>query len=90
MAEDASKKWRLLYFLFTYETRKFYNWTYFQPTDTDDSYYYGDIIIDDLKQISHWDNENYLDSSCTMDDDNFWNNYVFAQKDGKYLYLQEI
>ena len=81
--------WLLNYFVFVSATSKYFKWEYFKPAKVTDSYY-GTLIIGDLKQISHWDNISYLDSSCTMDDDNFWSNYVFAQKDGEYLYLQEI
>jgi len=90
LIENADRKWLLRYFVFNYQTENFYKWSYFEAESFDHFFFYGEVIIDNLKQISQWDNELYLDSSCTMDDDNFWNNYVFAQKDGKYLYLQEI
>ncbi len=87
---NDDQEYFLNYFVFDYRSRKFYKWTYFKPVSFDFSFYYGTVIINDLKQISHWDSESYLDSSCTMDDDNFWNNYVFAQNNGEYVYLQEI
>ncbi|WP_439696359.1 hypothetical protein ACFGVS_27165 [Mucilaginibacter sp. AW1-7] len=90
MVSNSADNWLLHYFVFDSAKRKYYKWVYFEPENFDFSIYYGTAIIRDLKQITNWDNENYLDSSCTMDDDNFWNNYVFAQKDGEYLYLQEI
>jgi len=83
-------EWQLIYFLFNNEPRKFYKWTYFKSVAHDFSFFYGELIIDDLKQISHWNDWNYLDSSCTMDDQHFWDEFVFKQENNRYLYLEEI
>ena len=70
---------------------RFYKWTYFKSESYDYALFYSQVIIDDLKQICHWDEHAYLDSSCTMDDANFWNEYVFKKNanDG-FVYLEEM
>jgi hypothetical protein len=90
--KNNKSKWQLRYFLFHKETRKFYKWTYFNTPEDDSNFFYGDMIIDDLKQISPWDKEGYLDSSCTLDDTHFWDNYVFKKigETDEYLYLKQI
>jgi hypothetical protein len=90
--KNNNNKWHLRYFLFDSQFRSFYKWTYFDAAPYDFSFFYGDLIINDLKQISHWDSESYLDSSCTLDDENFWSGYVFKLNDtsGHFLYLEEM
>ncbi|AYL98458.1 hypothetical protein [Mucilaginibacter celer] len=90
LIENNQGKWRLEYFFLN--EGKFYRWTYFSKTEHDFSFFYGDLIIADLQQISNWDQEPYLDSSCTMDDPHFWNCYVFSRdsSSGEFLYLEEI
>lgn len=90
--KNNKSKWQLRYFLFHNETRKFYKWTYFNTPEDNSNFSYGDMIIDDLKQISPWDKEGYLDSSCTLDDTHFWDNYVFKKtgETDEYLYLKQM
>jgi len=89
IAKNDKEMWRLHYFVYNPATRKYYKWLYPNPEFFDFSFFYSDQIIDDLRQISCWDDDAYLDSSCTMDDENFWNNYVFARNESGYLYLEE-
>lgn len=84
---NTLEKWRLKYFLFNYEDRQFYEWNYFQSEEYDSCFFYGDLIINDLKTISHWDDLFFLDSSCTMDDETFWSEYVFKKNGDSFLYL---
>ncbi|WP_419701314.1 hypothetical protein [Mucilaginibacter sp. NFX135] len=90
LVKDADKNYALYYFLFDNRIRKFYKWTYFTPISFDFSFFYGQLIIEDLKQISHWDDIGFLDSSCTMDDEAFWDNYVFAHNGYHYTFLEEL
>ncbi|SDP60285.1 hypothetical protein SAMN05428975_2024 [Mucilaginibacter sp. OK268] len=90
LVKDADKNYALYYFLFDTRTRKFYRWTYFTPIGFDFSFFYGQLIIDDLKQISQWNDIDFLDSSCTMDDEAFWDNYVFARNGNHYTFLEEL
>lgn len=86
---QVNDEWLLYYFFFDCILEKFYRWTYFKPRVFKSSFFYSPLIINDLRQISYWDNEQYLDSSCTLDDDDFWKKCVLSQNDGKYLYLEE-
>ncbi len=88
LVENSMGKWRLKYFLLQLENKKWYEWVYFSSEEYDFLFFYSDLIIDDLKTISNWDNDDYLDSSCTMDDEVFWKEYVFKEEDGEYLYLK--
>ncbi|WP_413669948.1 hypothetical protein ACEN9X_08430 [Mucilaginibacter sp. Mucisp86] len=90
--KNRQDKWRLQYFLLENQSRRFYKWTFFNnPVECDFSFAYGDLIIDDLKQISSWNQEGYLDSSCTMDNEIFWDEFVFKlSTDNVYLYLKEV
>lgn len=85
---DNENVGQLYYFVLLKD--KFYRWIYFQPRILNALVFYSHLIIDDLKQISHWDEDAYLDSSCTMDNVNFWNDYVFKKNDNnEFVYLKE-
>lgn len=89
--KNKEAKWQLLYFLLCNQSDRFYRWSYFTGNKYSSSFSYSELIINDLKQISHWDDDGFLDSSCTMDDRNFWDEYVFKKDErGNYLYLEEI
>lgn len=86
---DNKNVGQLYYFVLLKD--KFYRWTHFKPRSLSALVFYSQLIIDDLKQISHWDEDAYLDSSCTMDDINFWNEYVFKKNDNnEFIYLKEM
>ena len=90
LVKNSDDKWQLTYFLFDRKTSLFYTWKYFKSIAYDFSFFYGEIIINDLKQLSNWDHDGFLDSSCTMDDPNFWREFVYKQENRHYLYLEEI
>ncbi|RYG20984.1 MAG: hypothetical protein EOO07_03800 [Chitinophagaceae bacterium] len=90
LVKDSDDKWRLTYFLFDRKTGRFFKWVYFTSATYTFSFFYGDVIINDLKQISNWDHDGFLDSSCTMDDANFLSEFVYKMEDGNYLFLEEI
>jgi hypothetical protein len=90
--KNDRSEWTLQYFLYHNEKAKFYKWNYFSPEKFEFSFFYSKLIIADLKQISNWDDDGFLDSSCTMDDEIFWEEYVFKinTASGEYRYLQTI
>lgn len=47
-------------------------------------------IIDDIKAISRWDDHRYLNSSCTLDEDRFWQEYVLKKEKDEYLWLEPV
>lgn len=90
LVANSSGKWRLKYYLLNAGNRQFYEWLYFKSNEYDFSFFYGDLIIDDLKTVSNWDDEAFLDSSCTMDDENFWSEYVFKKENNNFSYLKSL
>lgn len=90
MVKNAKNEKMLMYFLHESLSNKIYQWTYIKPKTGNFAYHYSNEIISELKKISDWNDEGFLDSSRTMDDENFWNNYVFKKENGEYLYLKEV
>ncbi|WP_029277016.1 hypothetical protein [Pedobacter borealis] len=88
LVADYQNKWRLRYYLLNMEDRQFYEWVYFKNDEHDFSFFYSDLIINNLKTISNWDEDDFLDSSCTMDDDFFWKEYVFRKENNSFLFLK--
>jgi hypothetical protein len=89
VATDAGK-WRLKYYLVDILNDFFYEWVYFKSDEYDFSFFYSDLIINDLKTISNWNDDAFLDSSRTMDDERFWNEYVFKESNGVQMYLNRF
>lgn len=90
MVQNSNGDSKLNYFVCNVLDRKFYKWEYFSADNFSFNCFYGELIINDLKQISDWDDLAFLDSSRTMDDAEFWDKYVFAQQNNQYQYLKEI
>ncbi|MEC5145576.1 hypothetical protein [Chitinophaga sp. 212800010-3] len=89
--KDIQGTYRLYYFFWHTADRKMYTWTYFEPEVAGINHHYSSVIIENLSKISHWNEIGYLDSSCTLDDRAFWNNYVLVKApDGEYKYLTEL
>lgn len=84
----AEKDYTVRYLLYMSKDGIIYEWAYFPPCVT--SLYYGDAVIDQLKTVTYWDHSSYLHSSCTLDDDRFWEQCVFQRENGKYSYLREL
>jgi len=53
-------------------------------------YFDGDDVINVLKDISEWNDRRFLNSSRTLDDPNFWAEYVLKKEAGGYLWLEAI
>jgi hypothetical protein len=80
---------RLYYFLYHPSKKKIYEWSYpeIRPVPWHHSFY----IQEDLSGLSDWGNSyDIFDPSVTMDDPNFWNEYVFKKENGAYLFLKEV
>lgn len=75
------------YLLYIQESGNIYEWKYFPPGA---AFHYAESVIDQLKTLTYWDDVRYLHSSCTLDDDRFWEQYIFQQEKGEYKYLQEL
>ncbi|MBI3718108.1 MAG: hypothetical protein HY252_05885 [Sphingobacteriales bacterium] len=87
---DANGNYTIEYFLFLNQSKKIYKWIYFNPEVTNYSFHYALEIIKNLEKISNWNDCGFLNSSWTMDDPKFWNEYVLKMQDGKFLYLEEV
>lgn len=91
LVRGVHNEYRLYYFYWDTERKIMYNWTYFIPKSFRFSHAYTETIMDNLSQISHWKEATYLNSSCTMDDHAFWNDYVLPKDEqGAYKYLTEL
>jgi len=77
----------LRYLVYIPGKNEFYEWTYFSP---DTGVPHAQDLIEQLKDITHLNDFCYLNSSCTLDDDSFWENYVFLRENGEYKYLQRL
>lgn len=90
--KGISEQWELKYFAFIRDENRFYDWTYFKNKTIDVHSTWDELIIEDLKQISNWSTAGFLRSdSCTMDHENFWEEYVLKKDEsGGYLFLKEI
>ncbi|HEY9258007.1 hypothetical protein, partial [Chitinophaga sp.] len=49
-----------------------------------------ECVISQLKAVTYWGDCSYLNSSCTLDDDRFWEQCVLQQQNGEYKYLREL
>jgi len=88
---NKSQSRQLSFFLYQQENDKVYEWTYF-PSSTYKKYRLEPYTLPGIfKPISQLDDQDYLiKAECTLDDDNFWNNYVFKKENEEYVYLKEI
>jgi hypothetical protein len=80
MARHQTLGYRLVWFFFDSETETFYRWTYPQPEYSSHNYHYALNVIDDIRDVTGWDDHSFLRSSRTLDDPAFWSEYVL-----KYL-----
>lgn len=89
MIMNSKKEYRICYFFWHGAERKVYQWHYFKSHVYHSSFHYAEEIINDLSGVCYWNNVHFLHSSCTLDDENFWQNYVLVKQNGQYLYLTE-
>jgi hypothetical protein len=67
------------------KTQSIYEWTYLKPHIIKKGDYAGSALVEILSSITQW-NFSYK----TLDDDNFWSNYVLLKEDDEYKYLKPI
>jgi hypothetical protein len=68
-----------------------YEWTYFPPSTYKDHKISLHTLHEIFQPISQMDSFDYLiNPECTLDDDDFWDNYVFKKEGSQYVYLKEI
>jgi len=88
-AENERLGHRLAWFFFDIATETFYRWKYPQARYGGPHDYTPDII-DDIKEISSWDDAQFLGSTRTLDDNHFWQEYVLKKEDGAYIWLEPM
>jgi hypothetical protein len=90
MTKNSKSEYSLAYFFYDQSCKEFYKWSYPEPRIALFSYHHSQDIIDDIKEISNWNDCRFLNSSRTLDDLSFWNNYVLKKENGEYKYLEKI
>lgn len=90
MAKHIEKGYRLVWFFYDTTLGKFYRWTFPQPRFSEWRYHYSEDVIMDLISISDWNNYRFLDSSRTMENQGFWDEYVLKKEHGRYIWLDEV
>jgi hypothetical protein len=90
MAKDSKSLFNLIYFFYDVHERKVYRWTYPKPINYSSLHAYSQDIINDLEVISDWNNYQFLNSSRTLDDPYFWENFVTKRENGFYKFLVEV
>jgi len=90
MVEHQQLGYRLVWFFFDTATERFFRWKLPTPQYHDHSYFYAEDIIEDLKAISSWDDHRFLNSSRTLDEDLFWQEYVLKKERDEYLWLEPV
>ena len=80
---------RLYYLLYHPGEKKLYEWT--RPVARAAGGFHVFYIQEDLNGLSDWGNDfDIFEPSVTMDDLNFWNEFVFKKENEKYLFLKEV
>jgi hypothetical protein len=76
----------LRYFVAIKNIDTIYEWTYFKPKEIPEkTWHYGSLIIEQLETLTQW-NFSYK----TLNDKDFWDNYVLNKTGDNYKYLIEI
>jgi hypothetical protein len=88
--KNSESEYKLVYFYYDQMNKDFYQWIYPKPRISSFSYHYAEDIIDDLKGICDWDSYLFLNSSRTLDEQSFWDNYVLKLENGGYKYLKKV
>lgn len=83
---DKQDKRQIRYFVVFPNTKEIYEWTYLKPKVLEGkNWHYGSEIIDQLSAVTEWDF-----GFETLDDQNFWENYILAKDGNEYKYLKRI
>ena len=90
LARHRTLGYRLVWFFYEAASGRFYRWTYPQPRYSEWSYHYPQEVIEDIRTISDWNDHNFLMSSRTLEDQQFWSEYVLKMEEGRYCWLEEI
>lgn len=90
ISRHRQKGYRLLWFFYEPMSSAFYRWTFPSIRYSERSYFDGDDVIAVLKDISEWNDWRFLNSSRTLDDPNFWAEYVLKKEAGQYLWLEAV
>ncbi len=86
----SNNKYRIEYFVYIQSSKKMFQWIYFPTKHLSNTFSFCEDFIEDFSQITEWNDVRFMNSSRTLDDENFWDNYVFKKEDGKYIYLTEM
>jgi hypothetical protein len=90
ISKHREKGYRLVWFFYEPASSTFYRWTYPQIRYSKGYYFDGEDLIVVLKDISEWNDGRFLNSSRTLDDPNFWAEYVLKKEAGQYLWLEAV
>jgi len=90
LARHQEWGWRLVWFFYDTAAAKFYRWTYPVPRYSGLRHWYGEDIIEDIRDIAGWDDYALLNSSRTLDNPTFWSEYVLKRVDNRYQWLAEV
>lgn len=82
--KDARGVIKVRYFAFLPASGEVYEWNYF-PASVSKKGSVNNSIMENLATITKW---NY--SYDTLDDEQFWNNYVLLKENGAYRYLKRM
>ena len=80
--KDGVKK--LHYFVAFKDSRKLYEWNYFEPLDIKGNLF-GSEVVDQIGSLTEW---NF--SVDNLNDEKFWKQYVLLKQGNDYKYLKEI
>ncbi|MBO6621698.1 MAG: hypothetical protein JJ892_00250 [Balneola sp.] len=84
--EDNKEQRQIRYFVVFPDTKEIYEWTYLKPKILEGkNWHYGSEIIEQLSTVTDW---NF--GFETLDDQDFWNNYILKKDGDKYKYLIKI
>jgi hypothetical protein len=88
-AQNSTGTSRLFYFLYIQKEKQIFQWMFPKPRFSRE--WHGWCIAEDIENLSYWGNDFSLqEPEITMEDENFWAEYVFKKEDGEFLYLKPI
>lgn len=90
MIKNTRQEYRIHYFFWHGDEKKIYEWHYFQSNIYNFSFHFSEEIINNLSKITYWNDTTFLYSSCTIDDEGFWQNFVLLKENNTYKHLEEL